>query len=294
MRNLKIISDYLHNEELRKSFNQLSQDIFKLNMEPWYQAGFFKNRYIPFSYLYEGKIIANASISFIDVIINHELKKAIQIGTVMTDKKFRKQGLAKRLMNQIIDEYEEKVDFIYLFANDSVLSFYPRFGFKKVLEQHYTMDASHIFGQEAMIRKLDPEDRQDQTIMIRLMENRKPISKTLGIVNDQWPLSVSLLDRYCDFLDRYYLVEDDMIVLADRNDGILDIYDVISQNDIHLDDIIEKMLSPQDRRVEFHFIPELKKYTAKKSIANWEDDTLFVRSKHPFYDEVLFPLTSHT
>ncbi|MFK4998369.1 hypothetical protein ACI2OX_16750 [Bacillus sp. N9] len=49
-----------------------------------------------------------------------------------------------------------------------------------------------------------------------------------------------LLDRYCDYLERYYLIEDDMIVLADRNNGNLDIYDVISQNDIQLDDVIEK------------------------------------------------------
>ncbi|MFK4998370.1 hypothetical protein ACI2OX_16760 [Bacillus sp. N9] len=42
MKNFKIVSNYLDNEELRKSFNMLSDDIFKLDMEPWYQAGFSK------------------------------------------------------------------------------------------------------------------------------------------------------------------------------------------------------------------------------------------------------------
>jgi GNAT superfamily N-acetyltransferase len=294
MKKQTIISDYLHNEPYRKSLNQLSIDIFKLDLEPWYQAGFFNNRYIPYSFLLDGKIIANASISLLDIMIDHKVKRAIQIGTVMTDKQHRNKGLSTMLMKHIIEEYEGQSDFIYLFANDRVLNFYPKFGFEKVAEKSYTMSARAVVQQDAVIKILQPEVAADRAILSRLMENRKPVSHLLGVVNDQWPLSTSILDRYCDFLDRYYLLKEHVIVLADRSDGVLNLYDVISQHEINPDEIVEKMVSRRDNKVEFHFIPELKKYKVMTSTADWEDDTLFVRSKQPLRAEVLFPLTSHT
>lgn len=294
MKNAQLISHYLHNDGYRKSFNQLSIEIFKLDFEPWYEKGFFNNRYIPHSFVLDGKIIANVSISFLDLIINHQPKKAIQIGTVMTDKRYRNKGLSKQLMEHVINEYEDQCDFIYLFANDKVLKFYPKFGFKRVAEKHYVLDSKEVMNKAVKARILNPNHQHDRKIIVRLMENRKPVSNMLGVVNDKWPLSASTLDSYCDYLDRYYLADDDVLVLASREHSVLNIYDVISQHEINLDDIIEKMVSSQDTRIEFHFIPELNKYKVMTTQAYWEDDTLFIRSKSAFNDEVLFPLTSHT
>ncbi|CAM3897637.1 GNAT family N-acetyltransferase [Lederbergia lenta] len=294
MKNVKLISHYLHNDVYRKSFNQLSIDVFNLDFEPWYEAGFFNNRYIPHSFLLDGKIIANVSVSFLDLIINHQPKKAVQIGTVMTDKRFRNKGLSKLLMEHVIAEYEDQYDFLYLFANDKVLQFYPKFGFKRIAEKHYALDAKEVVNQVAKASILNPNRPNDRKIISRLMENRKPVSNMLGVVNDKWPLSASTLDPYCDYLERYFFADGDVLVLADREHGVLNIYDIISQHAINLDDIVEKMVSNQDNRIEFHFIPELIKYKVTTTTAFWEDDTLFVRSKYPFNVEVLFPLTSHT
>lgn len=48
---------------------------------------------------------------------NGEKRNYIQIGTVMTDADHRKQGLARKLMEHVIETYEGKCDGIYLFAN---------------------------------------------------------------------------------------------------------------------------------------------------------------------------------
>ena len=55
----------------------------------------------------------------------------------MTDPKYRGKGYSRILMEAIMKEYEGKVDGIYLYANDSVLDFYPRFGFTKRDEYQY-------------------------------------------------------------------------------------------------------------------------------------------------------------
>lgn len=93
----EIIKDYLDNVAYRKSFNELAQKTFGLDFEPWYEAGYLKERYKPYSIIKEGKIIANISINLFDLMINGEEKKAVQIGTVMTDKAWRGKGLSRSL-----------------------------------------------------------------------------------------------------------------------------------------------------------------------------------------------------
>ncbi|WP_165778752.1 hypothetical protein [Leptospira perolatii] len=38
------------------------------------------------------------------------------------------------LMKDALSDYEGKVDLFFLFANESVLDFYPKFGFRKIEE----------------------------------------------------------------------------------------------------------------------------------------------------------------
>ena len=61
-----------------------------------------------------------------------EEKQYIQLGTVMTHPDYRKKGLSRVLTNKAIADYREKCDLIYLFANSSVLNFYPKFGFGRI------------------------------------------------------------------------------------------------------------------------------------------------------------------
>src|SRR5690606_15281734 len=144
-------------------------------------------------------------------------------------------------------------DFMFLYANDRVINFYQKLGFKKVSEKGFTLDTSFISSQPTNIKILRPDRKEDQFILSRLMKNRKPVSHQLGILNDKWPLATFCLDHECDFLERYYLSEKDIIVLASREQGgILHLYDVISQHEIDLDDIVEKMVANADRYIEFH------------------------------------------
>lgn len=62
----------------------------------------------------------------------------LQLGTVMIDKKYRNMGFIKTIMQEIEKDYYDIVDGIYLFVNDSVLEFYPKFGYKKSTEYRYS------------------------------------------------------------------------------------------------------------------------------------------------------------
>ena len=76
----------------------------------------------------EGRVVSNVSVNRIRFDLGGKKKDYIQIGTVMTDEKYRGKGLNGQIMERVLKEYEGKADGIYLFANDSVLNYYPKFG----------------------------------------------------------------------------------------------------------------------------------------------------------------------
>ena len=144
----KIVKDYRDNAVLRHSFNELAKKTFGLDFEDWYQNGFWNDHYNPYSIVEDNRVLANVSVNKTDMILNETkpteqrtLKHFLQLGTVMTEESCRNRGYIRILMEQIEKDYT-KQDGIYLFANDSVLSFYPKFGFNKALEYQYSKEIS--------------------------------------------------------------------------------------------------------------------------------------------------------
>ena len=104
MEQFKFISNCMKNDKYRKSFNELAMKTFNINFEEWFRDGYLDGNYINYSFICEENIVANVSANKFNVIYNGELKKAIQIGTVMTDVNYRNKGLSKELMNVVLKE----------------------------------------------------------------------------------------------------------------------------------------------------------------------------------------------
>lgn len=141
MSEIQVIKNYRDNAELRTSFNELAKATFGLDFEDWYQNGYWTDRYNPHSIVMDGKVVANVSVNRTDFEWNDEMKHFLQLGTVMTDEAYRSRGLIRRIMEEIDAEYAGKVDGIYLFANNSVLDFYPKFGFAPAKQYEYVREA---------------------------------------------------------------------------------------------------------------------------------------------------------
>lgn len=287
-----IISDYMNNEKYRLSFNKLSMDIFAIDSEKWYKKNLYYNRCIFYSYLYEDEVIATISVNKMDLLVDGLKKTALQLSGIMTHPDHRNKGLSASLINHIIEKYENDYDMIYIFAKDSVLNFYPKFGFKQITESAYELDVNQINRKETMIKKLKTDDENDCNTILRIIKNRQPVSKKLGVFNDLWPLHIFCMYVHTD--DMYYLENEDIIVIATREDGWLHIYDVLSLTPIDLDGIIENIVGPDDEKIEFHFVPESNKYNIHKFSKERPDEWLFVRSNNTSLNEILFPLTSQT
>ena len=66
-------------------------------------------------------------------------KRPHPLGTVMTDEAYRRQGLAKKLMDHVVNQYKDSCDGFYLFANLYAVDFYDKCGFSREMEYHYSV-----------------------------------------------------------------------------------------------------------------------------------------------------------
>ena len=255
MENFKLIYNYKDNQKYRESFNELAKKTFEIDFEEWYQRGFWNENYVCYSYLDGDKIVSNISINYMDIIINGEKKKAIQIATVMTDKDYRNKGLAAKLMDVIINKYEKEFDFFYLSANESVLEFYPKFGFELKEETSFMLPVDVKESPKVNMRKLDISNEEDLKTIINLHDNRKPISKSLGVIYDKHILMFYCLNVFTDNI--YYLEDDNIIVIYTVEGNELNLFDVISSKDVSIDEVLNKILSAEIKNVVFHFTVDL-------------------------------------
>ncbi|MET3657117.1 GNAT family N-acetyltransferase [Sporosarcina psychrophila] len=289
----ELVSDYRNNESLKEKFNTLAMKTFELDFRGWYNKGYWDDKYIPYSFVDEGKVIANASINKMSIVINGKMCEGIQIGTVMTDENYRNQGLAKQLMQHIMKEYENTCDFMYLFANDTVLDFYPKFGFTRLNESEFSLDlakSSIQMNKDAKVKRLTIEI--DLALLEKFAKNRHVNSTILDVENNE-----SLLMFYFTLAFReaiFYVENLETIVLMEEEEDTLHIFDIISLNVPNIEAVLASIVKEITKKVVFYFTPDFTIEGMTATIMPNDDDALFVLTKKSLLKgNFMFPLTSH-
>ena len=285
-----LVTNFRNDPRMRALFNQLTEATYGFNFEFWYDAGFWGDQYIPYSLVHDDKIVSNVSISKMEFLIENEKKTGVQIGTVMTDQDYRHGGLNKFLMEEVLNEWKGRVDFIYLFANNTVLDFYPKFNFERVTECQYSklLNASNTL---ASFKKLNVNDQKDRELLVRTINSSVPIAK-VAMQNN-----TDLIMFYCLSFMRnsiYYLEELKAVVLADIKDETLQLYDVYSKDRVDLIEVIQLLSDKTIKRVVLGFTP-LDTDGFRKNLLEPED-VLFVYKDHAEFFKNRswrFPVLSH-
>lgn len=158
---MTLVKNYHSDAALRASFNALAEATFGLNFENWYQMGCWTDNYIPYSILEDGKIVANVSLNRTDMVIGGKRKRLYQLGTVMTYPEYRNRGYIRAIMAEIEADTTD-ADGIYLFANDSVLDFYPKFGFEMGREYCYSKPVCQTGDSCLVPVKMDTPENRDR------------------------------------------------------------------------------------------------------------------------------------
>lgn len=282
--------DFKHDQSIRKSFNRLTESVFGFSLESWYNDGFWGDYYIPYSLLHNNKVVSNVSINKIQFDIEGKKKTGIQIGTVMTDKEYRNRGLNKYLMEKVMQEWKNKTHFVYLFANDTVLDFYPKFNFK-VVEQYQHSKIIDKHSASPSWKKLNMKDPADVAFLIGRIKHSTPIAK-IAMRNN-----VSLIMFYCNSYKKdsiYYSKELDAIVIADFAGDTLYLDDIFSIAPIEINKVISSISNKRIVRVILGFTP-LDDSGFEKNLLKGPDTLFMLKNKVQFFTDKhwMFPVLSH-
>lgn len=268
---MRIVKHYRDNETLRRSFNALAEETFGLSFENWYQMGFWGGDYEPYSVVTGGRVVANVSLNRTDMVINGQRRRLYQLGTVMTAKEYRRRGYIRAIMEQIEKDTAD-ADGVYLFANDSVLDFYPKFGFTPEKEYVY----SKILSQTGPCRM--------ERISMDVPENREKLRR--AILESTFPAACymtgnpGLIFFYAaQFLREcvYYNGALDTWAIGEWDGGELLLHNVFSSRDILLEDVL-KSFGSGVQKVTLGFAPA---DTAGFDCREYkdEDTTFFVKGE---------------
>lgn len=247
----KYYTCYQEEPGLRSSFNALSKKIFGQDYENWYRAGFWTDRYRPYSLLAGDKMVANVSVSPMDLQCMGQNYQYIQLSNVMSDPEYRGRGLIRFLIMRILTDWQGKCSGTYLFANRETQEFFPQFGFEKVREFRHSMLILPD-NKRRPIRRLIPELSQDKT----LIKTRYAYSNPHALLS--WEHNPGLLFRHCNGALRehiYYLPEQDTLAVAEHDGNTMYCHDIFCPAGHELEDLLSGLARPETEKVVLGFTP---------------------------------------
>lgn len=297
--------DYQEDDGLRRSMGMLCREIWGFDFEKMYQKDAWGVSFHPYT-IFEGtRAISHISVTEMDFLLDGEVLHLVQLGTVMTAESSRGQGLSRYLLERILEDFRD-CDAMFLFANESVLDFYPKFGFEPADEFPRTVredvltclkkDAGQAIKAE---RFCVPASDEAEEMLLSLSENCK---NGCGFypVNHRFLVRfyLNLLDTF-SIADSLYLLQDKKtVVFADLSKDRVVIRDIFSDGTgtSCLKDIIGELITSQTDCVEIRLAYQ-EPYLDVRKEAGADDLWLYARGAKAELlknGQIIFPMTTHT
>jgi GNAT superfamily N-acetyltransferase len=287
--------DYYSETPAGAGLRRFAHEIFGLDFNRVHHYGIAFPAYKPFSFFQDDRVVANISITAMELVLNGQETKAAQIGTLGVIPEFRGRGLIRELFKKVHDYCDQTYEFLFLFANETVLKFYPQFGYREVYEHSFFTPVPKS-AKSPGLRKLHLDNRDDFTLISRLVQHRSPVSHLCGGRRCDWLTLFHLIVGYPDHL--YYVPELDVLLVYQPKGTTLVLVDLIG-NPLPAFKQLTPFLDMNNlQTLEFGFTPDLLEINPSphyETLPVQKHDPLFVRGKFPLENRVFkFPLTLHT
>lgn len=250
--------------ELFAGFNRLAEETFGIRFD---KVG---GEYEPHVLASGDTVCANVSVNRIPFLIHGQRRFFIQLGTVMTKEEYRGLGLCRFLLEAVIEKWRDQCDALYLFANDSVLDFYPKFGFKIYTESEYLYEKP---GQAAFCgKRLFMANPEDAEVILTKYREGNPFSDFTMIENR------AVFDFYAGGVFRDNIIfseKDGVLVFASSAPGRVYCHDIFGKTDTPLEEILKSLRKQETDTVILGFTPKEKEPFIRQEHKE-EDTTLFL------------------
>lgn len=295
--------DYQDHEVLRKQMGVLCRNTWGFDFEKMYQGGSWEPSLHPYTLFHGDQAVSHSSVSEMDFCLDGEILHLVQLGTVMTDEAFRGKGLSRYLMERILDDFKD-CDGMFLYANQTVLDFYPKFGFEPVNEcpRRVTEEALSCFRERAaavmqaeIFQALASEESEG--FLLSLSENCKNGCGFYPVNNRSMVrFYLKMLDGF-SIADMLYLLPDGQtVVLAEVSEDDITIHDVYSRDGCDIESVLTALITKNTKNVFVRLAYE-KPYFEQFEECGADDLWLYVRgscAENLKQSHVIFPMTTHT
>lgn len=247
---MEIRTNCKNDEALRKSLSLLANKEFGIDLESWYENGFWQNDYIPYCAVEDGNVIANVSVNICNFKIRSQIRHLAQIGTVVTAPEYRMKGYSTLLMNRALSECVQSFEGVYLYCEEKTVPFYERFGFKRTDE--YICSKKVDITNKATAENIPMNTKEDWGRMVDIIQRRKQYGERI-MVNNTGLFMFYLAGPFSQNV--YYVPSSEAYVVAAAEGDTLTLYAAFAEEKISLGDIITSFGS-SIRNVSMAFMPE--------------------------------------
>ncbi len=249
----RLIDNYQNIPSLLNEFHTFIARVFpRISFKEWQARGHWNQNYIPYSIIKDGQIIANACVTLMKIVLNGKVLNAIQLGAIGTLPEYRKKGLARTLMNHILQKYKDRA-MMFLFANETVLNFYPKFGFRPVQESLFICE-SNLPNPAGNAHKLNIAIPEDYKLLQKLLSGRLLLTARFGALNYESITLWYIFNFYEDNL--YYLPQHDAVVIMQTLANTAQFMDVIFTKPFDLQAAVPHLITSRISTINYNFCPD--------------------------------------
>ena len=246
-----------------------------IDFRAWRDRGGWTGDYHAHALADGDQIVANVSVARVELVVEGRAARGMQLGAVGVIPERRGRGLQRALLDEVLGEIGREADVVFLFANDEVLDFYPRFGFERVEERVFGAEASVLPSPERLPRlSLDRPEHLDR--FRAACASALPVTERFGARGYGW----IALWYATYFVERhlFHAPEHDAVVVARQKEDLLEVLDVLAPRRFDLGPLLPRIAESPVRRIEFGFTPELW-WPGAGPLRSSADSTLFVRGR---------------
>ncbi len=248
---------------------------------PWAERGGWQPGYEIFVIERDCEILSTVGRQSMRLVVEGRERSGYQLGAVATRADHRNQGLSRRLLTWLLDQDDAATRPVILFGNQSVLDFYPRFGFAPITQRRFAAPVS-IEPVADRVPTIDLGEAADRDRLAGLC-SRARAPGTVFSARDYYPALLWLLT----YKPRpvFWLDEVDAALVATTENDRLVLHDVIATRPFDLGKVLPRLVVGPVRMLEFGFGPEDWWPSASPFTIDETDSPFFVRGLPPLSTE---------
>jgi len=266
-------------KEFDKQINDLMLHCLDFSFDRFHAKGVWNDDYERYSIFDNGIMVASISVYKMKMVINGEQKEFLQIGAVATREEYRCKGLSRKIMEHILSRYPDTSAFLH--GGNSVLNFYPKFGFRPFEEKQPYI--KYKLDNEGDMIRIDINDPK----VDRYLKERNQYSKVIDCINQYAINWFHILYRHQK--DIYEIPQLDLMIIARQKDNVLTVYDIAAKRNLSFEEIVPHLSFKGVDLIQFAFIPDWLGVDYSMKEYKIDDSNPFVKGSFGVEGEFMIP-----